>query len=805
MNSDKRSTKPLAQESKKNLNMGESVVSVSLKNEQHSWWEYLVPPFVLSIITSLVYFPSLPYPFQFDDLANITKKFEIRFFDWQDHFFRYSRWVGEVLNRLNYRFGEACKIGGGGFDPFYYRVINVGIHIFTGVLLFGLIHSLFSRLEDDSFLKKHALSIASIASGLFLLHPVQTQTVSYVIQGRLEGMAALFILAVLWLVVTALQTSSSLVYWLSYAGAVFLAFASCGSKEIVIVLPFLTVLVDLFFIARGNVKQVLKRSLFHLVIGVVVVLTLIKYIQPDFFMKIIGLKTTVANNRGNILNGGYSQLITPWHYFVSEFKVILHYLAIFFFPVGLSVEYDWKMVKSLFALDCMLPGLTLIALVLSAVWYWWRHPKSIYVFSLAWFLIGVAPRSTFMPSPELICDYKTYLASIGVFLWMAVVLVHVYEWACAYDFFSLVPSTRRLQTAGFGMLCAFGLCVVTYQRNLVWATSVSFWLDIVEKAPNKARAQNNLGVALSESGRFEEAVPYFLKAIMLDKQYSDPFSNAAVCYSVKGDDSRAIHCLKEAVKLNPEYAEAQNNLGSLLIKQGDHVAAEACLKNALILRPYYGKAWFNLGRLYLEQKKNEDAWTAFVKATQGDLDGSHAFDILGQIGLQIGKYEQAVVAFEESMKRSNGSYLPQTQFNLANGYFLTNRLADARKIFHELFEKHPAELRFGYNLAETMFMQGEFATAYPIFRKIADESDILPNAPMRAAQCLEKSGDIMTAFKYVEQVLATTKSEQVATILKSEKNRMSFAAHLKESGGVVTAQDLQKFLGNAPVQQEVAA
>lgn len=760
------------------------------------WWRW-IQAFILFLVASAVYYPSLTYPFQFDDLANISKKFEIRFFNWREHFFKYSRWVIEVLNRLTYQLGESFRLGGGGFDPFYYRIVNIAVHMLSGFMLCALLYRLLSRLTDDSFLKRNAWPISLTSAALFILHPAQTQTVSYIIQARLEGMATLFVLLSLWCVTVALQANSRLVYWASYLAALLFGFVSCGTKEIVIVLPFLSVLIDLFFIARGDVKQVLKRAVFHGVLAVIVFVALINYINPDFFMKIIGMKATVANNRGNMLNGSYASMITPWHFFISEFKVILHYLAIFFWPRGLSVEYDWKMVESFWALDCIVPGALLLGMSLGAAWMWWKNPRSMTAFSFAWFLIAVAPRSTFMPSPELICDYKTYLASIGVFVWMAVMLVHAYEWLVAQDFFSNTPTARQLQTNALGLACALGLGFATYERNLVWRTTVDLWLNIVENAPNKARAQNNAGVALSESGRYEEAIPYFVKAIMLDRQYADPCSNLAVCYSVKNDDKRAIQCLKEAVRLNPDYAEAWNNLGSLQINEGEYASAEQCLKNALILRPHYGKAAFNMGRVLMVQKKNDEAWTYFVRATQGDLDTSHAFDILGQIGIQMGKYQEAGVAFEEALKRSNGMYLPQTQFNLANSYFLTNRLSEAREIFAQLAQKHPEHHRFVYNLAETMFMQGDFKDAYPIFKSIAESDESLPNAPMRAAQCLEKQGAVKEAVEYVRTMLAETKSKQVVEILTPEKKRLEFAAHLKETGGVVNATDLQRLLGTS--------
>lgn len=768
------------------------------------WWHYLVPPALLSILTALVYYPSLSYPFQFDDLANISKKFDIRFLDWRVHLFKYSRWVGELLNRITYQIGEHFRFGGGGFDPFYYRVVNMVIHIATGILVLAFVYRLLSRLTDDSFLRQNALKIASITGALFLLHPVQTQTASYIIQARLEGMATFFVVGALLLMVIGMQASSKITSCIAYAAAAFAAFVSCGTKEIVIVLPLLTVLVDLFFVARGDVKKVLRRAVFHGLIAVIIGLTLAKFLNVGFFKKVLSLSEVVSNNRGNILNGAHTNLITPWHFLISEFKVILHYLVIFFVPVGLSVEYDWKMVQGFWAPDCIFPFMALVVLAGFAAYRWFKNPKSLYAFSLGWFLIAIAPRSTILPSPELVCDYKTYLASIGVFFWMAVMFARLYEAALENDFLPRLVPSRYAQTVAFGMVCAVGLGFSTYQRNLVWATSITLWDDIVKKAPLKARAQNNLGVALSESGRYEEAIPHFIKAIELDKQYPDPWSNMAVCYSVKGNDDAAIHALRQGIRLNPEYAEAQNNLGSLLIKKGEFEAAEGSLKNAVLIRPHYGKAWFNLGRLYLEQKKTEEAWQAFLNATKGDLDVPNVFDIVGQVGLQIGKYEGAAVAFEEALRRSNGVDTINTEFNLANSYFLTHRYGDAKRVFERLVQRNPSDLRYSYNLAETMFMQGDFSMAQPIFEAVASQTDTLPNAPMRTAQCFEKMGNLKAAAAYVGGMLAKAKSDQDRHVLGQEKIRLEFAAHLQETGGVVNAHDLNRLLG-MPMPAESSA
>src|SRR5579872_6448201 len=145
---------------------------------------WIIPPFILSFATILVYYPSLHYEFQFDDIANITKHFDIRHYSFGKLFFSGTRWISYWLNSVHYKIGK--------FDPFTYRVGNLAIHTVNGILIFLILLLVLKNLKKRSFFTDHSFSLAFLTALFFLLHPVQTQTVSYVIQGQLEGLSALF-------------------------------------------------------------------------------------------------------------------------------------------------------------------------------------------------------------------------------------------------------------------------------------------------------------------------------------------------------------------------------------------------------------------------------------------------------------------------------------------------------------------------------------------------------------------------------------------------------------------------------------
>ena len=130
---------------------------------------------------------------------------------------------------------------------------------------------------------------------------------------------------------------------------------SCCTKEITIIAPLLLMLVDWFFIAHGSWDSFKSRLLLHIALFSLVIGLYIKFLKPAFFTDILGLKMTVKNNIGNVITHNPQEMIRPWPFFISQFKVILHYVWIFLWPLGISVEYDWTLCRSIFALDCFFP------------------------------------------------------------------------------------------------------------------------------------------------------------------------------------------------------------------------------------------------------------------------------------------------------------------------------------------------------------------------------------------------------------------------------------------------------------------
>ena len=390
------------------------IVSVENFYFDQSWVSKIFPLIITSIIAFIVYSPSFRYPFQFDDIASIAKYYHIRHNNPFESLGR-GRWFSNWLNCLNYKIGK--------FDPFSYRLFNLLIHIFAGVALFILIYNLCRLIKNRPFLYENAYLLAGFTSGLFLLHPVQTQTVSYVIQARLEGMAGLFVLISLCFFVSIFRVQKKWMKLLCTGLFVLFSIISCATKEIVVVIPFLALILDWFFISQEDWKVFKKHLVWYGLLVIIFLALLAHYLGKKLFVDILSLKASVPNNRGNVLTDHAMYVITAYDFFISQFKVIWHYAFIFFWPSSMCVEYDWKICSSFFAADSLFPFIGIILVLMFLMRNIIQKKWFAFNVGVLWFLIALSPRCSFVPAPELLCDYKTYLASVGIFFIMALVLV----------------------------------------------------------------------------------------------------------------------------------------------------------------------------------------------------------------------------------------------------------------------------------------------------------------------------------------------------------------------------------------------
>ena len=732
-------------------------------------WHAYVPPTIIACLVGLLYYPSLYYKFQVDDLASITRYFAIRNKGFFDLLFTGTRWISYWMNTIHYSIGK--------FNPFCYRLTNISMHALTSILVFYFVYIGLKKLKNKEFYCSYALPIALLTACLFAIHPVQTQTVSYVIQGQLEGLACFFLMLMSLSFLLYNHTTNPLAKKI-YLGLVFCsAFLGTGTKEIFVVAPLLLLLTDWFLVAQADMQSLKSRWYIHGIVFGIVIGVYMYFLKPSFFGKLLGLKLEAKNNIGNILTETRDQKIYPLHFFMSQFKVVLHYIWMFIWPFNICVEYDWKLSTSFFAFDCIVPFLTLCAIA-SGLWYLFKKDKSnVLVFSALWFFVVLAPRSTIIPSSELLTDYKTFSGSMAILLFLAICIVY-----CLAKGAELVKSSlwhHKNIVAQYALIILLVLPVgyVAKERNKVWHSAEEFWTNIIKNAPGKARAYNNYAVALSEQGKFKESIPFYAKAIQMDSHYPDPINNIAVAFASTGDLDKGIQYMQMAIKQQPNYPEGYNNLASFLIQKEEYEKAIKMCDYAIRLRPHYGKARYNKGKALMSLGKNEKAFECFKDAcTKADLDNETGFKVYAQMSMSLKKYADAVIAYSKLLEfRSNGN----TMFLLGNAHFMNKEYPQAIQWYKKAERTLPDNKQLCYNLAEAYLKNKDYEKALAHFDKMSQMNYKLPNLPLRRAYCLKLLNRNFEAKVALESALTRKDiTENFKQIAKNELAKIDQAAEV---------------------------
>ena len=163
-------------------------------------------------------------------------------------------------------------------------------------------------------------------------------------------------------------------------------------------------------------------------------------------------------------------------------------------------------------------------------------------------------------------------------------------------------------------------------------------------------AHFNLGSALADLGRYQEAVTAFKEAIRINPYYAKAYYNLGVTYGNLHQWQEAITSYEEAIRIKPDYAEAYNNLGNAHERLAEHQKAITSYKEAIRIKPDYADAHYNLGVTYGELSRYQDAITEYIKALRINPDLTTAQNNLNELLSQ--SLPQEVQRMREALQRN---------------------------------------------------------------------------------------------------------------------------------------------------------
>ncbi len=425
-----------------------------------------------------------------------------------------------------------------------YHAVNLAIHLLAGLTLFGIVRRTLDRLSPTPD-PARSLTIAMFSAAIWVVHPLQTDSVTYIVQ-RAESLMGLFYLLTLYCAIRAIDSTRSQ-RWI--AASITACALGMGSKEAMVTAPFMVWIWDRVCNDLGG--RFLKRTSVE---------TTSEVFRPRLYT---GLAATwsilvwlmLTQPRTHSVGFGFAEW-PWWRYLITQAGVVAHYLRLAFLPTPLVLDYAWP-ASSL--ADVWPQALLLTALLaLTIVGIWQRRPLAL---AGAWFFVILAPTSSIVPIvTEVAAEHRMYLP-------LAAVIVLI-----------VIAVDALLRRAKLGIASTAGALVmnlaivpyvnVTNARNLVYGSDEEIWRVTVDARPDNARARNNYAVDLIARGASAEAVPHLQAAVQIDPTFAEAQANLGVALCRVNRCAEGILYIERSVALDPEAASGHRDLAEAYASQG---------------------------------------------------------------------------------------------------------------------------------------------------------------------------------------------------------------------------------------------
>lgn len=565
------------------------------------WW------IVLLIVagTTLAYVPALSAPFVMDDVLGIAANPSIQSPAAPQAALTpppglpvSGRPVVNVTLAINYRLNALLGIDqrrdpDGRYKAVGFRLLNLLFHLCTGALLFGVLRRAIREPVIPEDWRPLADSIAGMVCALWLLHPIQSEVINYVVQ-RTEALASLFYVLTLYCSIRAWDAGDANARLRWYAAAVLACVLGVGSKEVAISAPLAVMLYDRAFRAhawRDLLRVPDGRLRFYAALA----------------LACVGAFALFSHGaRGN--SAGFDLGVAWYDYLYTQCWAISHYLMLVVWPSALTVDYPQQLVTGARGV----PGAIFLTALGAAVLLAWSRLAKFgwFAFIGAWFFILLAPSSSVVPIPtEIVAERRIYLALVSVLLLMVVGA----EWSRRTYVKSI---SQRQLWLGFSAIAAV-LALTTATRSHTYSTSELLWRDAVLKSPSDLRAWDNLGSAFAREGppHYAEAEVAFKRAIALDSTCHFGCAQLATVFAAQGRYVEAESLLVRTLARDPQNAPVERTLALVLMKRGLFDEAIPHLKNVASRFPTQQHLMI-LGVADLSVQRRQDALEVFGAATK---------------------------------------------------------------------------------------------------------------------------------------------------------------------------------------------
>lgn len=597
-----------------------------------------------------------------------------------------GRPVANVTFALNHLVGGEATPG--------YHVVNLLIHLGAALTLYGLVRRTLLRPALAARFGASSRLLALTVAAMWALHPLQTESVTYIVQ-RVESLMGLFYLLTLYAFVRGAGGQTVSRRWLVLSVAACLL--GMGTKEVMCSAPLMVLLYDRMFVAGTFSAAWRARRPYYCALAV-------------SWLWLGWLVLQAGQRNGSV---GYATGVSPWLYAVTQCHAVVHYLRLVLWPRPLVFDYGTALVHD--PVTVLPQALLLAALGLASAWAVWRNRPA--GFLGVFFFAILAPSSSILPViTQSMAEHRMYLP-----LAAAVILLVLGTYA----------RWGRRSLAVWAVVAA-GWGGATFARNADYRTDTGLWRDTIAKLPSNPRAYDALGNALADAGRPEQAVVAFREALRVAPDYVESRNNLGVLLAKLDRPAEAIRAFEAALKFNPAYATAHFNLANTLVEAGRPAEARPHYLETLRLNPGQPDVLLRLADLELKSRDflaAEEHYRAVLAATPQCLPAhfSLAFALVNQ-----GRLTDAIAEMRATVELAPDQ--PMAHYNLGNALVQAQQLPEAAAAYRRALELDPGLVAAHFNLGNTYALLTRYPEAIREYEAVLSLDPAHPAAKIHLAE-----------------------------------------------------------------------
>ncbi len=488
-----------------------------------------------------------------------------------------------------------------------YHVTNLILHGLAALVLFSLVRQTLSQGRPPIRTAQAAHWAALASALLWAVHPLQTESVTYLVQ-RAESLAGLCYLLALYSFARS-APSATPQRWL--AASIVSCWLGALTKESAATAPLLILLYDRTFISGSFRAAWTRHRLYYGGLAASWIVT--------------GWLIFSNPSRGGTT--GFDTPVSAGEYAFLQLQAVSHYLHLSLWPQFLVFDYGPYQAG---AAGSALASAPIIGIVLGLTGWALRYKPTLGFLGAAFFIL-LAPSSSFLPiASQIMAEHRMYLPLAALVILFVLILQRYLE----RGFLWLILILALLSVAR------------TAQRNGDYQSNLKLWTVTVRDCPTNPRAWLNLGQAYAVEKQWAEAAHQYETALRLQPNYVLAHYNLGLTYLELRRPREASEHFATTLQLNPTFGEAAYNWGNALAALQQPAAACVRYEYALHLQPHHPRAHYNLGNTLIELGRLPEAIVHYQETIRLNPTHLAAHFNLGNALSQMGRFTEAIAAYQ---------------------------------------------------------------------------------------------------------------------------------------------------------------